>query len=133
MPQLNIHDWLKLIGILVGCANIAVIIYIAMRTASAKALDDLNKKVAVGDKKANQRIDGFFNVLPTLHQRDSDMHTRISVLETRVANMPTHADLKAIERQLSNLTGQVSTVSDRSETTLGMVRSIQEHLIEGGR
>lgn len=133
MEPLNIHDWLKVAGILVGLANISVIIYIAMRTASAKQLDTVRTAVTDGDKFANSRIDGLYDLVPQFNAKDADLHTRVSVLETQLRNMPTHADLVAINRCLATLSSELSAVSERSESTQDMVRSIQQHLMEGAR
>lgn len=58
---------------------------------------------------------------------------RLTQLEARVANMPTHQDLQQLGRGISATAETVATISGQTETMTLMLRTIQEHLLEKDR
>lgn len=131
--DLSVHDWIKVAGILVLIANMGLSAYLFMKARSTKAIDDLTRSHSLLVGKLEGTEARTRQEIQLLVQRDGDMDKRLSVLETRVAHMPTHNDLAAIQMQLRDMSSDVATVIERSETTLEMVRSIQQHLVESPR
>lgn len=55
---------------------------------------------------------------------------RLTQLEARVANMPTHHDLQLLGRGITATAEAVATISGQTQTMTQMLRTIQEHLLE---
>ena len=109
------------IAVLVG--SVAVNIWLWARGRNDKVLEALKAKDAEQSRLIN-------DLTQSTSAHVGSLHTRVSVLETTVRHMPTHGDLQAIQRELRDINGTVSAVSERSEATLEMVRTIQAHLLE---
>lgn len=58
---------------------------------------------------------------------------RLTKLEARVDNLPTHRDLVDLRGDLQDVRDTVSTISGQMTTTVQMLRTIQEHLLENDR
>jgi hypothetical protein len=61
------------------------------------------------------------------------LESRLTKLEARVENLPTHRDLADLRDDLSDLVRNVAEISGQAETQTRMLRSIQEHLLENNR
>lgn len=59
-----------------------------------------------------------------------DLNQRLTFLEARVNNAPTHADLKEISRGLNATAEAVASLGGKTETMTQMLRTVQEHLLD---
>lgn len=126
----NIDNALRLVQIAVLAGSVTVNIWLWQRGRNDKALESLK----AGDADLSRKLSEL-SVAAGQHQvaltaRDAALEMRVAVLETTIRHMPTHGDLQAIQRELRDLNGTVAGLSERSETTLDLVRTIQEHLLE---
>lgn len=65
------------------------------------------------------------------HSGDArELDRRLTRLEGRVDNLPTHQDLQQIGRVISVTAEAVATISGQTQTMTQMLRTIQEHLLE---
>ncbi|MFC5525229.1 DUF2730 family protein [Rhodanobacter ginsengisoli] len=70
----------------------------------------------------------------TTQSTDSRQHERrITVLEGRVDNLPTHRDLTSLRSDISQVVETVATISGQVQSMTQMLRTIQEHLLENDR
>jgi len=58
---------------------------------------------------------------------------RITMLEARVENLPTHRDLTELRSGISEVVETVAMISGQTQTMTQMLRTIQEHLLEDDR
>lgn len=65
----------------------------------------------------------------------SDLDKRLTRLEARVENLPTHRDLAAMNSGINETAEAVAMLNGQMTTVAQMLRSIQDHLIdkEGNR
>lgn len=61
------------------------------------------------------------------------MERRLTVLEARVDNLPTHRDLTELRAGISEVVETVATISGQTAAMTQMLRTIQEHLLENDR
>lgn len=127
LGEWNWGDWLKLVHLAASVIGIAVTVALYLRTRSTKVIDDLKRALSDGDSDLRTALEGHASEVATTLR---DHGHRLSVLETTVRHMPRHNDLIDIRRELSVLNGTVAAIEERSESTLEMVRSIQQHLME---
>lgn len=55
---------------------------------------------------------------------------RLTRLEARVDNLPTHRDLTELARAFNETAETVATISGQTQSMTQMLRTIQEHLLE---
>jgi hypothetical protein len=55
---------------------------------------------------------------------------RLTKLEARVENMPTHRDLTDLRTDISEVVESVATIGGQTEAMTQMLRTIQKHLLE---
>jgi hypothetical protein len=58
---------------------------------------------------------------------------RLTKLEARVDNLPTHRDLLELRTGIGDVQESVAAISGRTEAMTQMLRTIQEHLLENDR
>ena len=63
----------------------------------------------------------------------SDLDKRLTRLEARVENLPTHRDLAAMSNGINETAEAVATLGGQTQAMTQMLRSIQEHLLENDR
>lgn len=61
------------------------------------------------------------------------MDQRLTRLEARVDNLPTHRDLTELGRAITETAETVAAISGQTLTMTQMLRTIQEHLLEKER
>lgn len=61
------------------------------------------------------------------------LDNRLTHLEAKVLNLPTHRDLTGLSGDISEISESVSALSGKTETVTQMLRTIQEHLLENDR
>ena len=130
MGAVTFENALTALQILAIFGSAAVSVYLFRRAADAKALESVRDAHTRGSTELKGQMSSLSNDLRVASVRDSEMHTRISVLETKIAHVPTHADLLMIKNELRDMNGTLSAVNERSESTVGMVRSMQKYLME---
>ncbi len=63
----------------------------------------------------------------------SDLDKRLTRLEARVENLPTHRDLAAMSTGINDTAEAVAALSGQTQAMTQMLRTIQEHLLENDR
>lgn len=64
---------------------------------------------------------------------DRRLDRRLTTLETRVENLPTHRDLSALRNDIAEVVGSVEALGGQTATMTQMLRTIQEYLLEKDR
>lgn len=59
--------------------------------------------------------------------------SRITKLEAKVDNLPTHRDLTDLRGAISEVVESVAQINGQTQAMTQMLRSIQEHLLENDR
>jgi|GEM_PF-3895301 len=62
-----------------------------------------------------------------------DLDRRLTRLEARVDNLPTHRDLLDLRTGIGDVQESMAAISGRTEAMTQMLRTIQEHLLENDR
>lgn len=60
----------------------------------------------------------------------SDQDKRLTRLEARVENLPTHRDLTAMNSGINETAEAVAALNGQTQTMTQMLRTIQEHLLD---
>lgn len=58
------------------------------------------------------------------------LDSRLTKLEARVDNLPTHRDLSDLRGTIAEVSETVAQISGQAQAMTQMLRSIQEHLLE---
>ena len=61
------------------------------------------------------------------------LETRLTKLEARVDNLPTHRDLLDLRNGMGDVVQSMAEIAGRTEAMTTMLQTIQEHLLEGER
>lgn len=64
---------------------------------------------------------------------DRKLDRRLTMLEARVENLPTHRDLSALRADIAEVVENTAALGGQTETMTQMLRTIQEHLLEKDR
>lgn len=59
-----------------------------------------------------------------------ELERRITKLEARVDNLPTHTDLKELGRGITAAAEGLASLTGQTQTMTHMLRTIQEHLLD---
>ncbi|MHB1273630.1 MAG: DUF2730 family protein [Rhodanobacter sp.] len=62
-----------------------------------------------------------------------ELDQRLTRLEARVENLPTHRDLTDLGRAIAETAETVASISGQTQAMTQMLRTIQEHLLENDR
>jgi hypothetical protein len=130
MEAMTMDAALRLVQIAVLLGSVGVNVWLWRRNNNDKTLEALRANDADLSRKFGDFQQGSAQHIAASVARDAGLEIRVVALETTVRHMPTHGDLQAIQRELRDLNGTVSVVSERSEATMQMMRTIQEHLME---
>lgn len=130
---MNIEQLMPFVHTVATASSIAVSIYLYVRSADRRTIESMRNEQRDGDAALAGRIGGLASELRASAVRDAEFHTRLSVLETKMMHVPTHADLVGIRQEMRAMNETVAAIGERSETTQEMVHSIQRFLIEGRR
>lgn len=80
------------------------------------------------------RVTGQANDARNLEQRLKDdnrqLEQRLTKLEARVDNLPTHRDFTDLRRELSEVVENTAALSGQMTAMSQVLRTIQEHLLE---
>jgi hypothetical protein len=132
--DLSTGDWIKFATMLVMGANMALNLYLWLRTASANELKAMRRAQIEGDQHLGSRVSAVealcrqdASILRGLH---GDVDKRLSVLETRVQALPTHADIGDIRDALSQMGAELAANTERTTALLDTMRSVQRYLLE---
>lgn len=69
-----------------------------------------------------------------MHNTDNRLlEGRLTKLEARVENLPTHRDLAELRCDLSEVVKTVAAINGQAQAMTQMLRTIQEHLLENDR
>lgn len=123
---------LRVIQILATVLSILVSIYLYVRSADRKTVNGLHKAQRDGDAELASRIAALGSEIRASLARDNDFHTRLSIVETKMGHVPTHADLQGIRQEIRDVNESLAAISERSETTHEMVQGIQRFLLDQG-
>lgn len=63
----------------------------------------------------------------------SDLDKRLTRLEARVDNLPTHRDLADLRNGITEVVESVAALNGHTQAMTQMLRTIQEHLLENDR
>lgn len=106
----------------------------AQRLEFKNRVIELERVRRQGDAFLHERIDKFQGRVYKEHKRmgstNAVIDRRLSVLEKHVEGLPTHADLTGLRSDMAQMGADVSAIKERSETALGLVHSIHDHLLE---
>lgn len=130
MDAMSADVLLRVVQIVVLLGSVTVNVWLWLRGRNDKALEALKAGDTDLARKLGELTQTNAQQLSALTGRDAALEIRVVALETTVRHMPTHGDLQEIRRELRDLNGAVSVVSERSEATMQMMRTIQEHLME---
>jgi hypothetical protein len=130
---MSLEDILRIAQMVVTVASAALSVWLYVRSADRATVTQLRKDQTDGDAALAGRLGGLHSELRLAATRDSDFHTRLSILETKMAHVPTHSDLMGIRNEMKDLNETIAAVNERSETTQEMVHSIHRYLLENGR
>lgn len=132
--DLSQSEWIKIAAMFVMAANMALNVYLWMRTASAKELAGMRRAQAEGDERLSARVSAIESVsrqeIGILRSVHSDVDKRLSVLESRVEALPTHGDLRSIRDTLAEISTELAANTERSSALVESVRSLQRYLME---
>lgn len=64
---------------------------------------------------------------------DRKLDRRLTVLEARVENLPTHRDLGELRSGIVEVMESVAAIGGQTQAMTQMLRTIQEHLLENDR
>jgi len=64
---------------------------------------------------------------------DRKLDRRLTVLEARVENLPTHRDLGELRSSIAEAVEGVAAIGGQMQAMTQMLRTIQEHLLENDR
>lgn len=66
-------------------------------------------------------------------RENQDLEKRMTRLEARVDNLPTHRDLTVLGRDISEVVTTCAEIDGRTEAMAQTLRTIQDHLLESDR
>ena len=130
--NIELDELLKTAQILVTIGSAALSLYLYVRSADRHTVNAMRKAQRDGDAELARRIDALGSEIRASLARDGDFHTRLSILETKMAHVPTHGDLQGIRHEMRTVNEALAAISERSETTHEMVQGIQRFLLEQG-
>jgi len=130
--NIDIDIALRVGSLLAMVVSLALNVFFYLRTADRKALADLRQDQRTADSELGNALRGLRSEIHAAAARDSEFHTRISILETKMSHVPTHADLQGIRQEMRSLNEAVAAIGERSETTQEMVQTIQQYLLTKG-
>jgi hypothetical protein len=131
--NIDIEMAVRIGSLLVMALSLGLNVFFYLRTADRKALADLRHDQRTADAELNGALRALRTEIHAERARDGEMHTRVSVLETKMAHVPTHADLQGIRQEMRSLNEAVAAIGERSETTQEMVQTIQQYLLTEGK
>lgn len=131
--QVNFQMILTVVQIAVTAGCAALSLYLFLRSADAKTLGGLRTSFERAAAEIKNRVSALDSEIRLGAVRDADLHTRVSVLESQMRDVPRHSDLLQIRNELKSIATQLATVDERSESQVEMTRSIQRHLLESSR
>ncbi|KAF1009074.1 MAG: hypothetical protein GAK28_00707 [Luteibacter sp.] len=73
------------------------------------------------------------NRRPEVHVDTHDVERRLTRLEARVDNLPTHGDLRRVHESISELAENTAELTGQTATVTQLLRTIQEHLLDKDR
>lgn len=130
--NIALDDIVKILQTVVTAGSAALSLYLYVRSADRQTVDAMRKAQREGDAELASRINALGAEIRASLARDGDFHTRLSVLETKILHVPTHADLQGIRQEIRDVNESLAAISERSETTHEMVQGIQRFLLEQG-
>lgn len=71
--------------------------------------------------------------LSFLDSDDRKLDRRLTQLEARVDNLPTHRDLGELRSDIAGVVESVAAIAGQTQTMTQMLRTIQEYLLENDR
>lgn len=116
-------DWFKLLNAAAIVASGVLNLYLFVKAKTDKRFEDTNARV-------DELEDALSSAVTERKAHQAELHTRVSVLESQVEDLPTHNDLDKIRAELTSIRTSVATVEERSKIQLDGMRRIENHLLE---
>ena len=133
MEGMNLANALIILQIAALLGSGALNVYLFMRARSKEWLAGITAAI---DKVDRARLADHREAMLAIGVRekfDHDLDRRLVAVEKHLDAMPTHADLVALRRVVSQVSERLSAVDERSETVLEAVRTLQRFLMERGQ
>lgn len=127
---MNWDLWFKGFNVLAVLAGTALNVYLFFKSKADKRLEAIEERQAEVDDLAEADREAVRLAVVERRAHINDLHQRVSLMEERVRQMPTHDDLRKIYDKLSELVGRAERQDERSEIVLGGMRRIEQHLME---
>jgi hypothetical protein len=83
----------------------------------------------VGTRVSNQSADAR-NLEKRLATDGRDLERRLTTLEARVENLPTHRDLLAMGKDVTEVMETIAGISGQTDAMTQMLRTIQQYLLD---
>jgi hypothetical protein len=112
LVSFDINFWLKALQLAAWLGSGALNVYLYLQSKSDKRFEEYDRALADYDTQ------------------QAGFDRRLVKLETEFESAPDHADLQRIQDALTELSGDVSTVKERSMNSLQSLRRIEAHLLE---
>lgn len=126
--DLTLDQLLRILGVAATLLSAALNVYLFLKARSLRKVDALNTRVETvekdrrdGDARLHKRVD-------ETNEKHLENVRRISVLETNVKALPTHEDISEIDAKLLAIKAELSANTSRTDTTLSLVRDINNFL-----
>lgn len=107
--------------VLLGSVAVSIYLY---RKSRSRALEAAMQR---GDTRLSREIAAMRDGQA---RQMAGLNTRVSVLEQRIADMPTHKDLRELRDLVAESNERVAALDERSIRTDAMVQRIHQHLLE---
>lgn len=117
-------------NVLVVLCSAGLNVYLFFRAKEDKRLEAIEARQAEVDDLAEADRETVRLAVAERRAHINDLHQRVSLVEERLRQMPTHDDLRKIYDKLTELVSQVGRQDERSANTNDAVRRIEQHLME---
>lgn len=120
----------KAFQVLVVLTSAGLNVYLYLRSKEDQRLAAIEGRQAEIEDAAEADREAMRLSVTERRAHVSDLHQRVALLEERIKQVPTHADLRRIYEKLAELVSRVERQDERSEIVLGGLRRIEQHLME---
>lgn len=115
--------WFDAVNELVLVGSVLINIYLWFKSKTDKRFELI----------ANHASDANERLLNAVSERKADvagLDKRVSLIESRLETIPTHDDLNDIRKTVTDISGTVARIEERSNFTIDSMRRIERHLLD---